>query len=176
MSLTRFTLGALSALLLVTSAACQPARRLNSIPASTQGLEAAARNGARIYFTGVSERGTSLRSSGSQNIGGGMMGGGMMGGYDQWLTCASCHGPEGRGGTHLMHMWPMTAPDIRYSALSVMPELKGRKSPYDIGDFRRTVENGRHPDGEEVKAEMPRWQMSEADLTDLFAFLKALPQ
>lgn len=57
-----------------------------------------------------------------------------------------------------------------------MPELKGRKRPYDVDDFRQTVEKGRHPDGDEVKAEMPRWQMSDADLTDLFAFLKALPQ
>jgi hypothetical protein len=176
MSFTRFMLGAISALLLVTSAACQPARQQNSMPALTQGLDAAARNGARIYFTGASERGTTLSSSGGQNIGGGMMGGGMMGGYGEGLTCASCHGKEGRGGTHLMHMWPMTAPDIRYSALSVMPELKGRKRPYDIDDFRQTVEKGRHPDGDEVKAEMPRWRMSEEDLTDLFAFLKALPK
>lgn len=99
-----------------------------------------------------------------------------MGGYSRWLTCASCHGPEGRGGTHLMHMRVMTAPDIRYAALSTMPEMKGRQRAYDLDDFRTTVEQRRHPDGEEVEAEMPRWQMSEADLSDLFAFLKALPE
>ncbi len=63
-----------------------------------------------------------------------MMGGGMMGGYGQWLTCASCHGPEGCGGTHLMHMRTMTTPDIRYVELRNMSELKGRQWPYDIDD------------------------------------------
>ena len=35
-----------------------------------------------------------------------------------FLTCASCHGPEARGGVHVMHMQTMDAPDIRYVALS----------------------------------------------------------
>ena len=75
-----------------------------------------------------------------------------------------------------MHMWVMDAPDIRYAALRTMSELNGRLRPYDIDDFRQQVEQGRHPDGEEVKAHMPRWKMSEANLADLFAFLKALPE
>ena len=73
-------------------------------------------------------------------------------------------------------MRTMIAPDIRYVALRNMSELKGRQRPYDLGDFRKTVEQGRHPDGEEVKADMPRWQMSEADLADVYAFLKVLPE
>jgi mono/diheme cytochrome c family protein len=113
--------------------------------------------------------------TGADNMGGGMMGSGMMGGYGQWLTCASCHGPQGRGGTHGMHMWTMTAPDIRYVALRNVSELKGRQRPYDIDDFRQQVENGRHPDGSPVQADMPRWQMSDPDMKDLFSFLKALP-
>lgn len=173
---TRFLFGASCALLLTTLAACQPAGQRNSMPASTQGLETPAKNGARIYFTGVSERGTPLSHTGGPDLGGAMMGGGMMGGYGQWLTCASCHGPEGRGGKHLMHMRVMDAADIRYAALRTMPELKGRQRPYDLDDFRQQVEQGRHPDGEEVKADMPRWNMSEADLADLFAFLKTLPE
>jgi hypothetical protein len=75
-----------------------------------------------------------------------------------------------------MHMRLMKAPDIRYAALATMPELKGRSRPYDLEDFRKTVESGRHPDGEELDADMPRWQMGEADLGDLFAFLKTLPK
>jgi hypothetical protein len=166
MSSPRIALGALVALLLVALAACQQ----NSMPASSSGLDGPAGNGARIYFTGASERGTSVTHTGATNVGGGMMGG-----FNQWLTCASCHGPQGRGGTHVMHMNPMTAPSIGYAALSAMPEMKGRQRPYDLDDFRKTVEQGFHPDGEEVKVEMPRWQMSEADLADLFTFLKALP-
>lgn len=170
MSSPRIALGALAALLLVALAACQPTQQQNSIPASASGLNGPAGNGARIYFTGVSERGTTITHTGTTNVGGGMMGG-----FNQWLTCASCHGPQARGGTHVMHMSPMTAPNIGYAALSTMPEMKGRQRPYDLDDFRKTVEQGFHPDGEEVKADMPRWQMSEADLADLFTFLKALP-
>jgi hypothetical protein len=70
----------------------------------------------------------------------------------------------------------MKAPDIRYAALRTMSELKDRQRPYDIDDFRTQIEQGRHPDGEAVSADMPRWQMNEADLSDLFAFLKSLPE
>lgn len=176
MSVTRIALGALSALALLASAACQPTRQQNTVPASASALGGPAGNGARIYFTGASERGTAVTSTGAAKVGGGMMGGGMMGSYGEWLNCASCHGPEGRGGKHVMHMWTMTAPDIRYVELRNMSELKGRQRPYDIDDFRQQVENGRHPDGTQVKPDMPHWQMSEADLADLFAFLKALPE
>lgn len=171
MSSTRAAIYASTALLVGTLTACGPAFQQNSMPASTKGLEAPARNGARIYFTAASERGTPVGYTGGPRLGGGMMGG-----FGPWLTCASCHGPEGRGGTHLMHMRVMTAPDIRYAALAGMPELKGRQRAYDIDDFRMTVEQGRHPDGEQLEADMPRWQMSDADLADLFAFLRSLPQ
>lgn len=153
MSSTQLVLGALSVLLMATSA---------------NGLDGPAMNGARIYFTGTSERGTTATPANTH--------GGMMHGDGQWLTCASCHGPQGRGGSHVMHMWAMTAPDIRYVALRNMSELKGRQRPYDIDDFRQQVEKGLHPDGTEVAAQIPRWQMSDADLTDLFTYLKALSQ
>ena len=75
MLLTRFTLAVLFALLLAATSGCQPAGQRNAMPASTQGLENPARNGARIYFTGASERASVISSSGGQNIGGGMMDG-----------------------------------------------------------------------------------------------------
>jgi cytochrome c oxidase subunit 2 len=159
-----------------TLAACQPTGPGGVVPAASQALPTAARQGARIYFTAASDRGTAISYTGGPDTGGSMMGGGMMGGGGGWLTCASCHGPEGRGGIHTMHMRLMKAPDIRYAALATMSELKGRSRPYDLEDFRKTVANGRHPDGEELDSDMPRWQMSEADLGDLFAFLKSLPK
>lgn len=156
--------------LLVTLAACQPGHNDNSMPQLPPGLDASARNGARIYFTAASERGTNLSYTGGPKLGGGMMGG-----YGQLLTCASCHGPEGRGGIHSMHMRVMAAADIRYSALSQMAEMKGRQRPYDMDDFRKTIEGGLHPDGEVLSEDMPRWKMSADDLKDLFAFLQSLP-
>jgi len=74
-----------------------------------------------------------------------------------------------------MPMTVMNAPDIRYSALSTMPEMQHSKTPYDLADFKLAVEDGQDPDGKELNADMPRWSMSEADLQDLLAFLKSLP-
>jgi cytochrome c oxidase subunit 2 len=160
-----------SVLAVAALAACQPTDPKSAMPTSTQSLSTAARNGARIYFMAASDRGTAITYTGGPDTGGGMMGGG-----GRWLTCASCHGPEARGGTHTMHMRLMKAPDIRYAALATMPEVKGRSHAYDLEDFRKTIENGRHPDGEALDGDMPRWQMSEADLGDLFAFLKSSPK
>ncbi len=118
-SFTRPLLGTLCLLLLAAVAACQPAQQTGVLPATMQGLDAPARNGARIYFTGMSER----------------------------------------SGVHTIHMRRMKEPDIRYAALRTMSEIKGR-----------------HPDGKAIAVAMPRWQMREADLSDLFAFLKSLPK
>jgi len=168
-------------LALAALAASQPAASAEAMPASAQQLEAAAKSGARIYYTAVSDRGTPIRYTGGPDLGAGMMGGAMMGGAmmggtGPWLTCASCHGPQARGGVHVMHMRAMYAPDIRFGALANMAEMKGRAHAYDLDDFRKSIEKGRHPDGDELNADMPRWQMSDADMSDLFAFLKSLPK
>jgi CRISPR/Cas system type I-B associated protein Csh2 (Cas7 group RAMP superfamily) len=41
--------------------------------------------------------------------------------------------------------------------------------------FNMAVVDGEHPDGQPLDGNMPRWQMSDADLADLFEFLKSLP-
>jgi mono/diheme cytochrome c family protein len=89
-----------------------------------------------------------------------MMGGGQ-------LACASCHGPNGRGGTHNMGMMKeMTAKDIRWSAL---------QGEFDAEKFRLAVTKGQDPDGTQLNTDMPRWTIGEEDLADLIAFLKTLP-
>jgi mono/diheme cytochrome c family protein len=95
----------------------------------------------------------------------------MMGNY---LTCAACHGPEGYGGLHRMGMQQMDAPDIHISALNSLPEMKG-KGEYSLEDFKMAVEEGKDPAGGDLNTDMPRWRMSDADLSDLFAFIKSLP-
>lgn len=80
-----------------------------------------------------------------------------------------------------MHMQVMDAPDIRYQALAEeAEEHSGSENSdvhddYSLDDFRRAVVDGEHPDGEPLSREMPRWQISDQDLEDLFAFLKSLP-
>jgi cytochrome c oxidase subunit 2 len=127
-------------------------------------------NGEQIYFTGVNEGGDRIRYSG------GSTSGMMMGGY---LSCASCHGPDGRGGYHVMHMQIMDAPDIRWSALEAEGEEAhdddAHGGEYDIDVFRHAVVEGEHPDGEPLSGDMPRWQISDADLADLMDYLQSLP-
>lgn len=137
--------------------------------------EVSVANGERIYFTATSTRGGRIRYTGGPNFGGMMMG--------NYLTCASCHGPEGHGGLHQMHMQLMDAPDIRYVALSGETGEHGDEDDghnddhgeYGLEEFRMAVVEGQHPDGESLSREMPRWQINQEDLADLFAFLKSIP-
>ena len=81
-----------------------------------------------------------------------------------------------------MHMEVMDAPDIRWSALSSDHHEMGDTGnktmtpakAYDFEDFKNSVENGKHPDGDVLKTDMPRWKMSDADLADLMNYLKSL--
>ena len=130
-------------------------------------------NGERIYFSATSDRGTPISYTGGPVMG--MM---MMGGR---LACVSCHGVDAKGGIHAMHMEMMNAPDIRWSALSGEhhDEHEGEAEHhhhenYDFDAFRNAVERGIHPDGEALSKNMPRWQMSDADLQDLMSYLKSL--
>ncbi|MEA5534789.1 cytochrome c [Crocosphaera sp. XPORK-15E] len=132
-------------------------------------------NGERIYFTSMSDRGTNITYTGGVDSSG-MMGGssgGMMGGSSGgmmgsgYLTCASCHGPNGRGGIHTMTgMQTMNAPDIRWSAL---------KGEFNDEKFRLAVTQGQDPDGTQLNNYMPRWEIKNDDLADLMAYLKTLP-
>lgn len=135
-------------------------------------------NGERIYLTGTSANGPISYSGGDF---GGMMGGQSMMGNSQ-LACVDCHGPEGRGGGALMHMAQVNAPDIRWSTLTEAEagehgdeaEHGMEHPPYDEASFKRAVTQSVDPGGDTLDPLMPRWQMSDQDLTDLIAYLKRL--
>lgn len=127
--------------------------------------------GEQIYFTGLNAEGERIRYRGGPDTGM------MMRGY---LSCASCHGPDGRGGEHLMHMEVMDAPDIRWDALASEEadehghdEEEGHGS-YDLETFRQAVVMGQHPNGEPLSDDMPRWQMTDDELRELMAYLQSL--
>lgn len=134
-------------------------------------------NGERIYFTATSERDTNITYTGGPPSGM-MMGSG-------YLTCASCHGPDGRGGVHtMMGMQTMSAPEIRWEVLA--GEMEGEHGgeseeghgsvEYNLETFRLAVVEGKHPDGTtSLSTNMPRWNISDEDLADLIAYLKTLP-
>jgi hypothetical protein len=63
-------------------------------------------------------------------------------------------------------MQEMDAKDIRWSTL---------ENEFDTEKFRQAVVEGKDPDGTQLSTDMPRWNISNEDLTDLIAFLKTLP-
>ena len=123
-------------------------------------------NGEQIYFTATSQRGDPITFT--MTGGRGMMGrGGMMGGM---MACATCHGGDGRGGQIWMMMTTFVAPDIRYKTLTTEED-----PAYTDETIKRAITEGTDPAGNALEWPMPHWSMSEADLNDLIAFLKALP-
>lgn len=130
-------------------------------------------NGEQIYYTGTTDGGGRIDYSGGPAFGGMMMG--------AQLSCASCHGNDGRGGRHTMHMDVMDAPDIRITALQGELEEHAdsggedshddEHEGYDLEAFKRAVVLGQHPDGEALDNDMPRWKLTDEDLADLFEFI-----
>ena len=126
-------------------------------------LQGYASNGETIYFTGVNDRGQRIPFTG------GLMWLSMHGG-----GCASCHGPDGRGGAPVM-MGTEIPPDIRYHHLVEEEHEAGEAHPpYTDETIKRAITEGVEPDGEPMDVAMPRWQMSKRDLDDLLEFLKTL--
>ncbi len=116
-------------------------------------------NGERIYFTATSNSGEPIISS----IGAMAMRGG--------ISCATCHGADGKGGRGRMMMWTFNAPDIRYTALTA---AEGNETPYTDELIKRAITQGVDADGEQLDSPMPVWQMSDSDLNDLLGYLKTL--
>ena len=104
----------------------------------------------------------------------------MMGGNR--LACVDCHGNDTQGGMHMMHMQVMNAPDIRWRSLSgtsvESDEHDGNDAghnmehtPYTPETFAQAVRQGIDPAGEPLDSAMPRWQLSDRDVTDLIEYL-----
>ncbi|MBE0410410.1 MAG: cytochrome c [Anaerolineales bacterium] len=122
-------------------------------------------NGERIYFTGTSDSGPPITSQ--------MLG--MHSMRQSSMSCASCHGSDGRGGTVRMMMATFNAPDIRYSILTEGDHDDDHGHPaYTDEDIIRAITLGVNPAGEPLDWAMPRWSMSDEQLQDLLEFLKTL--
>ncbi len=136
-------------------------------------------NGERIYFTATSQRDTEISAEMP-------VGGGRMRGMRLRMTCASCHGPDGRGGHIQMMMETVEVPDIRYETLTTEghgghdngngEEEEEEHEAYTEETLKQAITEGIAPDGESLDWPMPRWSMSEEDLDDLIDFLKSLEE
>ena len=123
-------------------------------------------NGQTIYFAGRNQQGQRIPFEGAP-----------MWLYRHGGSCASCHGPDGRGGAPVM-MGTEIPGDIRYSHLTEEEheEHEGGEEhpPYTDELIKRAITLGLDPAGEPLDLTMPRWQMSDQDLDDLIEFLKTL--
>jgi mono/diheme cytochrome c family protein len=126
-----------------------------------------ATNGESIFLTGTTLDGSRIAFEGGP----------------PWLTvhgggCASCHGTDGRGG-HWVMMTGEVAPDIRYATLTEQHDDSDHEEehpPYTDESLARAIRLGVNPAGEPLSTAMPRWNLSDADLADLIAYLKTLDE
>jgi cytochrome c oxidase subunit II len=124
-------------------------------------------NGQRVYYTGADVAGPIPRTI----AGGGVMGFGMMGA----AACVDCHGEDGRGGRVGMMFGVLDIPDIRYADLSSARSEDGTTvAAWTDADIARAIREGVEPNGESLKAPMPRWDMTDEQLAEMIAYLKEL--
>lgn len=112
-------------------------------------------NGKLVYLAGYN-----LKVERMQQMGG-----------PQWLqmhggSCASCHGPGGRGGMFPMQC-DLSSPGVDFATLA-------GEGGYAPGALRHALEQGETPTGDELDQCMPRWFLSDADFRDLLAHLLSL--
>ncbi|MBX5464195.1 MAG: cytochrome c [Clostridia bacterium] len=119
--------------------------------------------GEQIFQQGIGADGRPIARSGGFPM--------MMGGA---LSCASCHGPDGRGRRTMM----FTAPDITYGNLTDprgMLEADGRRGMrYTDALIARAVTQGLDAEGKPLDPVMPRWQLTPDEVNALIAYLKTL--
>lgn len=135
-------------------------------PSKSERLTPAESRGKIIYTTGRSPSGKELYF---RLVGGGqrLPAGG--------VTCASCHGEDGRGVRKGGEI-----PDISYEALSrpstvTLPSGGQReRAPYNDDLLARAITQGLDSSGQQLNLVMPRWNLSRSDLQDLLVYLKRL--
>ena len=90
------------------------------------------------------------------------------------VTCATCHGLDGKGGRE----GDLVAPDITYEALIKPGHVtlpSGRKRvPYTDVLLARAITEGLDSSNNRLNSMMPRWFLSDSELQDLLRYLKRL--
>jgi len=115
-------------------------------------------NGQRIYYRAESNSKKPIKAT----IG-------TMGMSPPMMSCVSCHGEDGQGGTVQMMMGSFKAPNITYKELT-----KAENPPYTDKLIKRAITKGIDAGGKRLEPPMPKWSMSDKDLNDLIDYLKTL--
>lgn len=121
--------------------------------------------GKRIFVEGQSESGspiTATVSRGATPI------------TASILPCVGCHGEDGKGRPE----GGVVPPDISWKHLSAAhghEHAYGRRHPaFDDVSLVTAILRGRDPGGNQLDIAMPRYDMSDADMADLIAYLKRI--
>ena len=90
--------------------------------------------------------------------------------------CYACHGADGKGRSIDTKLGHFDAPDIRWSVISQpIPNDEGGVDPaYDPALFARAVREGLDSGGGQLEPVMPRWQLTDAEMNALIAYLQTL--
>lgn len=115
-------------------------------------LTADAGVGETIWATGRTPAGKVVFTGGSDDVGNG--------------ACANCHGDKAQGGDGPMIGWSMLS--AKGGAMKNMPRFS-YSSPDQV---YVAVTTGVRPDGTQLSANMPRYQLPRADFDQLMVFLK----
>lgn len=125
--------------------------------------------GQRIYYTGIGDNGAAIVRT--------MTRVGMMGLRPMMsASCVDCHAEDGKGGRVAGMMGGyFVAPDIRYSFLTTSHSEEGTTAPaWTETDIINAIRNGVEPDGQQLHAPMPRWDMTANEMNEIIAYLKEL--
>lgn len=97
------------------------------------------------------------------------------GGMMMRVSCAGCHGIDGRGLRTRMFVSPnITYRNLTDTAGMLEPDgTRGMQYTEDL--IRRAVTQGIDGQGKSLAYPMPRWQLTDAQWGDLLAYLKTLP-
>jgi hypothetical protein len=74
-----------------------------------------------------------------------------------------------------MMMRGIGVPDVRYSALT-SPHSEGDETEpgWTRDDIARAIRDGVEPDGKSLRAPMPRWDMTDGQVSDVIDYRKEL--
>jgi hypothetical protein len=149
---------------------------LLALSATARADEALLEQGRRIYQQGIQSDGQPLSaiSAGNASL------------SAEKAACTSCHRRSGMGNREgAQAVSPITGPILYGRPVSNFPKRSGReakvtplrrdtRSPYDDGTLMRALREGLDPDGRQLTSLMPRYQLGQADVKALIAYLRQL--
>ncbi len=91
-----------------------------------------------------------------------------------FLPCINCHGADGRGAEDYVGVAPLNVNWYAMSSTGVHEHALRSHNPFDEMSLARAIVFGKDPDGNDMDKSMPRYDMAEADVKDLIAYLKIM--